>query len=328
MVHLPGGHGIEIASGVAVDEFGNGYVVGDTLSSGWVSGGWDTLLDGSGDAFAVKLSPLGAHRWSGYGGSTAGTTRAARVRACGNGTLLATGRTQTDGWITGGWDNTHNGGADGFLLQVRDVVAVPGITGVPREEAEATLEAAGLAAGAVTETYSPTVAAGSVVSQTPAAGAEAPPGAAVDFTVSLGAQPVPVPDVVGMTAVAAGAALGAAGLAVGAVTEAYSATGAAGLVISQDPAAGTQTAPGSPVSLVLSRGPAPAEETRTALAEDFDAADTDGDGRISLEEAEAAVEGLSQEVFDQLDTNDNGYLDGEELGMPADGCGCGARNPR
>jgi len=278
----------------------------------------------------VKLSPLGAHRWSGYGGSTAGTTRAARVRACGNGTLLMTGRTQTGGWITGGWDNTHNGGADGFLLQVRDVVAVPGITGVPRGEAEAALEAAGLAAGAVTETYSPTVAAGSVVSQTPAAGAEAPPGAAVDFTVSLGAQPVPVPDVVGMTAVAAGAALGAAGLAAGAVTEAHSASVAAGLVLSQDPAAGTQAAPGSPVSLVLSKGPEPAppspptaEETRAALAEDFEAADTDGDGRITREEAGAAVEGLSQAVFDQLDTNGDGGLDGEELGLPADGCGCG-----
>ncbi len=270
----------------------------------------------------MKLSPLGAHRWSGYGGSTAGTTRAARVRACGNGTLLMTGRTQTGGWITGGWDNTHNGGADGFLLQVRDVVAVPGITGVPRGEAEAALEAAGLAAGAVTETYSPTVAAGSVVSQTPAAGAEAPPGVAVDFVVSLGVQPVPVPNVAGMTAAAAGAALGAAGLSVGAVTEAYSATVTAGLVLSQDPAAGTQTAPGSPVSLVLSQGPKPAEETRTDLAEDFEAADTDGDGRISQEEAETAVPGLTPEVFDQLDTNGDGRLDTEELGMPADGCGC------
>ena len=202
---------------------------------------------------------------------------------------------------------------------------MPDLTGRTREEAEAALAAAGLGTGTVTEAHSPTVAVGEVAGQTPAAGVEVPPGAAVAFTVSLGVQPVPVPNVAGMTAVAAGAALGAAGLTAGAVTEACSATVAAGLVISQDPAAGTQTAPGSPVSLVLSRGPTPAEETRTALAEDFDAADTDGDGRISLEEAEAAVEGLSQAVFDQLDANGDGGLDGEELGMPADGCGCGCK---
>jgi hypothetical protein len=330
-----GGTEIEFASGITVDEFGNSYVIGDTLSTEWVSGGWDVTLDGTGDAFVAKLSPLGAHLWSSYGGAPSGTTRGARIRACGNGTLLVTGRTPAAGWITGGWDNVYSGGTDGFLLRVRDVVAVQGLAGQTREEAEAALATAGLAAGTVTEAYSPTVAAGLVISQDPASGTEVPPGAAVGFVVSLGVQPVPVPNVAGMTAAAAGAALGAADLAVGAVTEAYSATVAAGLVLSQNPAAGTQTAPGSPVSLVLSRGPEPAppappteEETSAALAEDFEAADTDGDGRISREEAETAVPGLTPEIFDQLDTNGDGHLDTGELGMPADGCGCGCKKSR
>jgi Ca2+-binding EF-hand superfamily protein len=47
----------------------------------------------------------------------------------------------------------------------------------------------------------------------------------------------------------------------------------------------------------------------------FDEADTDGDGKLSWEEALAAVPSLSRAVFDELDTNTDGYLDREELGI-------------
>ncbi len=68
---------------------------------------------------------------------------------------------------------------------------------------------------------------------------------------------IQVPDVVGLSQMDAGATITAAGLAVGTTSHQYSATVAEGLVISQNPAAGTSVAGGSLVDLVVSLGSAP-----------------------------------------------------------------------
>jgi glucose/arabinose dehydrogenase len=67
-----------------------------------------------------------------------------------------------------------------------------------------------------------------------------------------------VPNVVNQTQAAATAAIGAAGLRVGAVTTAGSGSIVAGNVISQAPVAGTSLPIGSTVNLVVSSGPLPA----------------------------------------------------------------------
>jgi len=74
--------------------------------------------------------------------------------------------------------------------------------------------------------------------------------------VSSGAAAVTVPNVVGLTQAAAQTAITGAGLTVGTVTTASSATVPAGSVISQNPAAGASAAPGSAVALVVSSGAA------------------------------------------------------------------------
>jgi hypothetical protein len=66
-----------------------------------------------------------------------------------------------------------------------------------------------------------------------------------------------VPDVVGMTQAAATSAIGGAGLALGSVSSSYSGGEPAGSVIGENPAAGTQVIPGSPVKLLISIGEAP-----------------------------------------------------------------------
>src|ERR1700677_889029 len=66
-----------------------------------------------------------------------------------------------------------------------------------------------------------------------------------------------VPNVVGDTQSVATTAITGAGLTVGTVTQASSATVASGSVVSQAPAAGTSAASGSSVALVVSSGPAP-----------------------------------------------------------------------
>ncbi|NLV42855.1 MAG: PASTA domain-containing protein [Candidatus Hydrogenedentes bacterium] len=136
-------------------------------------------------------------------------------------------------------------------------VAVPDLSGLTRAEAEAALAAAGLAAGVVTEEHSGEVPAGQVIRQTPGAGFYLASGSAVAFVVSLGPPPVAVPDLTGLTVPEAEAALAAAELTAGAVTEEHSATVPAGRILRQDPVAGIQVAPGSAVALVVSLGPAP-----------------------------------------------------------------------
>jgi uncharacterized repeat protein (TIGR03803 family) len=66
-----------------------------------------------------------------------------------------------------------------------------------------------------------------------------------------------VPNVVGDTQAAAGTAITGAGLTVGTVTQASSASVASGVVISESPAAGIGIATGSSVNLVVSSGPPP-----------------------------------------------------------------------
>ena len=70
---------------------------------------------------------------------------------------------------------------------------------------------------------------------------------------------VTVPDVTGKTQADATKALEDAGLKVGKVTQASDAQTAAGTVLLQDPAAGTEVDEGSAVALTLSSGPGTAE---------------------------------------------------------------------
>jgi beta-lactam-binding protein with PASTA domain len=145
-------------------------------------------------------------------------------------------------------------------------VTVPNVVGSAQAGAQSALTAAGLTAGAITSANSATVAAGSVISQSPAAGASVAPGSAVALVISLGPAPVnvTVPNIVGSTQAVAQAAIVGAGLTVGTVTSANSATVAPGSVISQSPAAGASVAQNSAVAMVISLGPSLGSPTAQA----------------------------------------------------------------
>jgi hypothetical protein len=66
---------------------------------------------------------------------------------------------------------------------------MPDVVGQPRAQAVSAVADAGLVLGLVTVAHSDTVVAGSVISQSPSAGAELPPGMTVSIVVSLGAAP-------------------------------------------------------------------------------------------------------------------------------------------
>ena len=132
------------------------------------------------------------------------------------------------------------------------VTLVPNVVGAGQANAEAALLAASLAVGTITDVFSGSVPVGEVISQDPTAGARVPVNTAVDLVVSLGPEPVTVPDVVGLFQGDAEAALLDVELTVGTITQVSSPTVPFGEVISQTPAAGTSALTGSAVDLEVS----------------------------------------------------------------------------
>jgi kumamolisin len=135
-------------------------------------------------------------------------------------------------------------------------VVVPNVVGDTQAAATTAITAVGLVVGTVTQQSSPTVASGNVISESPSAGTTVNSSSAVNLVVSSGPAPVAVPNVVGDTQAAATSAIVAAGLALGTVSTASSATVASGEVISENPSAGSSVSPGSAINLVVSTGPA------------------------------------------------------------------------
>jgi beta-lactam-binding protein with PASTA domain/tRNA A-37 threonylcarbamoyl transferase component Bud32 len=123
-------------------------------------------------------------------------------------------------------------------------VTVPALAGQDQVTASNTLQSLGLTAQ-ITPQMSNTVAAGKVISTTPAAGTMVAKGSAVQLLVSTGPQTVSVPNVVGQTSQAAIQALTGAGLSV----QASCSSSATSVVISQNPAGGSQVNPGSTVAI-------------------------------------------------------------------------------
>ncbi len=131
---------------------------------------------------------------------------------------------------------------------------VPSVQDLTQSEAEAAILASQRTVGNITQGTSPTVPAGKVKSQNPAARLYAAKGTAVDLVISTGPATVNVPDVVNRLQAEAVGLITAAGLLVGAVNQENSGTVPLGKVISQSPPAGTLVAEGTAVNLVISLG--------------------------------------------------------------------------
>lgn len=68
-------------------------------------------------------------------------------------------------------------------------VAVPGVTGLTEDAARSAIQNVGLAVGNVSSAYSDSVASGQIISQSPVADTAVDAETAVDFVVSMGAEP-------------------------------------------------------------------------------------------------------------------------------------------
>jgi beta-lactam-binding protein with PASTA domain len=139
-------------------------------------------------------------------------------------------------------------------------IAVPNVTSQPLQKAQTTLTDAGF--GAQVKRVASSRPKDIVIAQSPAAGVTAAAGTTVQLTVSSGAKPVVVPQVVGQTQGSAVNALTGAGLKP--ALHNVGSSKPAGIVVAQKPPAGKEVDKGSKVTLNVSTGtPSTATTTTT-----------------------------------------------------------------
>jgi beta-lactam-binding protein with PASTA domain/predicted Ser/Thr protein kinase len=131
---------------------------------------------------------------------------------------------------------------------------VPALTGKTPDEAAALLEQRGLKLGEQsTQETSDSSLVGTVISSTPAAGVDAPGGSAVAVVVGTKQTTVAVPDVSGQSEDQAKQTLANSGFT-SVQTQNVDGGGQEGSVVGSNPAAGTRVAPGTTITLQVSRG--------------------------------------------------------------------------
>jgi beta-lactam-binding protein with PASTA domain len=141
------------------------------------------------------------------------------------------------------------------LSQGQRTTQVPQIVGLTRQQAELTLQNAGLDAGDVTERESPSPR-GQVLSSAPAGGQQTPLPSEVSFVVSSGPSQLAVPDVTGQSYASAAQLLIQVGFRVAPAEADTLAAGApAGTVTSQDPPGNEPAPPGVTVRLRVATPP-------------------------------------------------------------------------
>jgi serine/threonine-protein kinase len=134
-------------------------------------------------------------------------------------------------------------------------VRVPYVVGTSAQAAQSRLRAVGLVP-APASTPSSSVGAGLVISTSPSAGSRVDRGSRVALLVSAGPRTASVVDVTGQPEAQALARLRSAGFRPQ-VRQQTSPSVAAGRVIATEPRAGTRAKVGSPVTVLVSSGPAP-----------------------------------------------------------------------
>ena len=128
---------------------------------------------------------------------------------------------------------------------------VPGVVGESQTGAEGSLVNAGLAVGPITTVSSTSQSPGSVVSQSPSAGASVPAGSSVSLTVAQAPTEIGVPNVVGNSEAQAAAALGGAGFVPRTTTATTTDPTKVGVVLKQSPGGGQPAPKGATVTLTI-----------------------------------------------------------------------------
>lgn len=143
-----------------------------------------------------------------------------------------------------------------FGMGPGSAATIPSVANKTVAQAQQLLSAAGFQSN-TSDVFDDDVPSGLVVGSEPAAGTEIRKFQPVSLFVSKGPQLFPLPELAGGTLEEAKNGLNAAEMALGPVTEQFNEEAPAGTVLSQEPVAGTAVRHGTPVSLVVSKGPEP-----------------------------------------------------------------------
>jgi len=134
-------------------------------------------------------------------------------------------------------------------------VEVPKLVGLPLAEAQGAAQRAGIDVAVETRAYSDAVPVDAIASQDQPPGKRVKAGRVINVVVSLGREMIAVPDLVGQPLLQSRLVVEGARLQIGQVNERFDDTVKPGLIISQDPPAGTRIPRGSALTLLVSRGP-------------------------------------------------------------------------
>ena len=148
-------------------------------------------------------------------------------------------------------------GLGGWLLATGKSVPTPDIVGQSTAAATEILSAAGLSLVVTEEQFSEELPADQVISSDPAPSAGVREGGAVGVVVSKGPERYVIPNVQGLTAAEATAALTGANLVIGSTTSVFDDRVPANAVSGTSPEIGTEVKPGTSVDIAVSKGPKP-----------------------------------------------------------------------
>ncbi len=176
-----------------------------------------------------------------------------------------------------------------WWMTAREIV-VPDLVGQQAAEATQALNDVALTLGDVSEVPTDVAPVGTIISQNPEAGSRLKPNEAVSFVVAAAPEQAKVPNVVGLSLEDAAVLLAKARLRPAEVRS-HNATAATGFVIAQVPGHGVELMPGSPVALMVSKGPAPGDTTVPAVT-----GLSEGDAVALL-----GAKGLTARVYQSLD---------------------------
>ncbi len=144
-------------------------------------------------------------------------------------------------------------------------IEVPNVVEMTMEEANKTLLDSGLTMTIKARSYDDEIEKDRIISQKPVQGLKVKKKAKIEVTVSDGPQLENVPNLLGKRSADAKIAITNAGFEVGLIDEKYDDQYEAGIVMSQDPKFGTSYKKGSPINVMVSKGPAPNKVTMPNL---------------------------------------------------------------
>ena len=235
--------------GTVAQQTSNSVAPGSVISQDPASG--SSLAEGSPVNLVISSGPQMVTVPNLQGLTQAAATEAIARAKLAMGTVTATGKIVSQDPPSG--SSVTQGSQVNLVISLGpQMVTVPNVEGLTQAAATAAVTATNLTVGTITQQTSNTVVSGNVVSQDQPSGSSVAQGSAINLVISSGPEMVAVPNVEGLTQAVAAAAITAAKLTVGTVTQQTSNTVAPGKVISQDPASGGSVVQGSPINLVIS----------------------------------------------------------------------------